>query len=305
MKTIFIAIAAYNEPHLKMMIDNCLENAEYPERISFGIWYHYNDMDPVDFSGYKNIRITYINYEYPLGVGIARLGANTLYENEDYYLQVDGHMLFQHHWDSKLLSHYDRIKEKYDKPIISTYTRWWSFSNGNVNFYSNQDSNNSGVMAIDYENSIREKYVKPKNIQTDWTNKDYIEHHFISAHFLFADKMFMSEIMSDPLILFGGEEVTTAVRAWTRGYRIFTISNPIAWHLNKWDGDMFEKDFRKISPDKPKIGQFYNKENAGKQRAKDILLGNITGYWGAKDIDSLREYEIASGINFQDFYNSI
>jgi hypothetical protein len=160
-------------------------------------------------------------------------------------------------------------------------------------------------MSLDYEGSIREKYIKPKNSPVDWSGIDYFEHYFISAHFLFADKRFISEIMPDPLLLFGGEEVTTSVRAWTRGYKIFTISNPIAWHLNKWDGQMFKKDFRKIPADRPGVKKFYDKEHLGKIRTRDILLGNIVGYWGAKDLDSLNQYQLLSGINFEEIYKNI
>lgn len=306
MKTIFVGIAAYNEPYLNMMLDNCLANAEHPDRVHFGVWSHNNDGMRPDLSMYPNMKIAYLEYDTLLGVGPARLNSLGFYDQEDYYLQVDGHMLFEKDWDTKVINKLEKIRENYPKPLISTYTPWWSTTDGNIKYYKNDSDATSAPMLLDYEGSVREKYPKPKTEYFPWDDLGYKEQHLLSAHFIFTDGSFVTEILPDPLIMFGGEETTTAMRAWTRGYRIFCIKEPIAWHLNKFDGDRYTKDRLWDSRNHGPLYEHYQrKSNLSIQRSKDIMLGKLTGYWGATTLYTLRRYEIESGINFKQLYKDM
>lgn len=307
MKTIFIGVGAYNEPYIQMMIDNCLENAEFPERIHFGLWLHNNSQETFDYGSYENIKCAVLHYDTLLGVPPARLNALGLYADEDYYLQVDGHMLFEKHWDTTLIDKFELIRKDFDKPIITTYTPWWSMTDGSINFYSNVSAASCAPMVLDMESSTKDGYPKPKTEHSDWLDGEvYKEHHFISAHFLFTDPSFIQDVLPDPLIMYSGEEITTAVRAWTRGYRMFCIKNPIAWHLNKFHGDRYSKDRLWDSKNTgPLYDHFMKKNEKGALRSKDILTGKITGYWGAETIELLKGYEEASGLDFKSLYEEI
>ena len=56
----------------------------------------------------------------------------------------------------------------------------------------------------------------------------------IGAAVVFSDINFVYEVTPDPLITFGGEQQTIAIRSWTRGYRMFCIPKNIIWHKNKY-----------------------------------------------------------------------
>jgi hypothetical protein len=306
MKTIFIAVAAYNEPYIDMMVNNCLDNADLPDRVHFGLWLHNNDGVVADVGEKANIKRVQLGYDTLLGVPPARLNAMSLYDGQDYYFQVDGHMLFERHWDSKIINYFEAIKQKAEKPIISTYTPWWSVTNKNINFYSNESNVVCAPMVLDVEQSIKEGYPKPKTEYSPWGGADHKEHHLISAHFLFTSPSFIQDILPDPLIMYSGEELTLAVRAWTRGYRMFCVKSPIAWHLNKGHGDQYEKDRRKDTRNKgPLYEHFVRKNNLGKDRAKSVLTGELLGYWGAESLEDLRRYEVSSGIDFKEIYKKI
>lgn len=307
MKTIFISVGAYNEPYIKLMLDNCLENAEFPDRVHFGLWLHNNDDNDLDLSPYANVKSASLNYDSLLGVPPARLNAMGLYDNEDYYLQVDGHMLFEKHWDTKIIEKFEGIREVFEKPIITTYTPWWSMTDGCVNFYSNESNASCAPMVLDVESSIKEGYPKPKTEYSDWGDDElYKEHYCISAHFLFTLPSFIEDVLPDPLIMYSGEEMSLAVRAWTRGYRIVTIRNPIAWHLNKFHGDKYEKDRLWDSRNSGKLFQhFLRKNQKGMDRAKRILTGDLLGYWGSPTKEALISYEEASGISFEKIYTDL
>ena len=307
MKTIFIGVGAYNEPYIKLMLDNCLENAEFPDRVHFGLWLHNNDESHLDLSTYTNVKSARIEYESLLGVPPARLNAIGLYNDEDYYLQVDGHMLFEKHWDTKLITKFEAIREVFDKPIITTYTPWWSMTDSSVNFYSNDSDTSCAPMVLDVESSIKEGYPKPKTEYSPWVEGEfYKEHHCISAHFLFTLPSFLEEVLPDPLIMYSGEEMSTAVRAWTRGYRMVTIQNPIAWHLNKFHGDRYEKDrlWDPRNSEEP-FKHFLRKNKKGMVRSKKILTGELLGYWGSPTKEALALYEKVSGISFEKIYRDL
>jgi GT2 family glycosyltransferase len=162
-------------------------------------------------------------------------------------------------------------------------------------------------MVLDVESSIAEGYPKPKTEYSPWAEDElYKEHHCISAHFLFTLPSFLEEVLPDPLIMYSGEEMSTAVRAWTRGYRMVTIKNPIAWHLNKFHGDKYEKDrlWDPRNSEEP-FKHFLRKNKKGIARAKKILTGDLLGYWGSPTKEALALYEKASGISFEAIYRDL
>lgn len=53
---------------------------------------------------------------------------------------------------------------------------------------------------------------------------------FISAHFLITVGRFVEDVPYDPRLYCHGEEITLAVRAYTRGYEFFHPSEVIMWH---------------------------------------------------------------------------
>jgi hypothetical protein len=61
-----------------------------------------------------------------LGVGFARLAAFLLYDQEDFVLQIDAHMLFKKHWDTILIERYLQIAAYTQsmKNIITTSLHW-------------------------------------------------------------------------------------------------------------------------------------------------------------------------------------
>ncbi len=303
MKTIYVSIAAYNEPHLDLMLSNCLENAEYPDRVHFGISCHYNDNTRPNLDKYKNVTHSFTDYPALLGLCISRLNSLSFYNGEDYCLQLDAHMLFEKNWDTKLIEAFEIIKKDHEKPIISTYVPWWSMSNGIINNYSNESGATCYPMIIDKERGNAEGYPKTATIPFEWKEEKYKEHFLISGHFLFSEPSIINDVSPDPQIIFGGDEITLALRLWTRGYKIFIIKNPIVWHLNKFDGDLYYKD--RLMDSEVRGKEYYlhgQRSETSLKRIKDILTGKILGYWGAPNIEKLKEFEKIVNLDFNEFY---
>jgi len=309
-ETIFIAIGAYNESFLEQTVRNCIEMAKNPERLTFGIWSHNNDGVVPSFPDLDNVKIITAQYPTLLGVCPSRMAALFLYNNEDYYLQIDAHMLFQKNWDEVLLASYKNIKEKenIELPLITTYVPWWSNDeNNNILHYDSVSKQKSMPMQYDENGHTW----APVPVQTaryvDWSDKEYVEHYGLSAHFLFTDGKFAYEILPDIQMMFFGEEMTTALRAWTRGYRIFCIPDPIVWHYNKdiKISNIYKYDRWMTIGDEKLYMDFEEKQIRSWQRTRDILTGKILGEWGATDKEALDEYTKKANFSFVEFYKKL
>lgn len=302
-KKIFLAIIAYNEPDINQTISNCLENAEHPERISFGVWNHYNN-EKIIVESFPNCRTVNLEYGSLLGVGLPRLSVMSLYDEEDYILQIDAHMLFDKNWDTKILSRYKEIKAHYPDPVITTYTGWWSrLEDGTITNYSPE--NDYKCIKIKIFPELRGNNPHQDADAVDWTDKSFEQHFGFGAAFVFAEPKFFKEILPDPKIMFAGEETTIALRAWTRGYRLFAIPESIVWHKNKGDGVLYKYDRWKTAGEEDLASHFYRKTKISEERVQNILTGNITGYWGAPSTAALAAYEKASGVSFKEIYKHV
>jgi len=304
-KTIFIAIGAYNESFLDQTVRNCIEMAKHPERLRFGIWTVNNDGVTPSFPDLDNVKIITAQYPTLLGVCSSRMGAIFLYRNEDYYLQLDAHMLFQQNWDDILINSYENIslKEQCKSPLITTYVPWWATDeNGNILHYTQDPSWKSYPMKYSEDGYTRAPAPVQETYGIDWSGKEYYEHHGLSAHFMFTRGKFVKEVLPDIDFMFFGEEMTTALRAWTRGYRIFCIPDPIVWHYNKGAGNVYKHDRWNTIGDERLFQDWCEKNDYAHEKARKILTGEITGYWGSPTMTELLAYEEAANISFKDWY---
>ena len=121
---------------------------------------------------------------------------------------------------------------------------------------------------------------------------------------MFTIPDFIKEVGPDPVMIFMGEEHTTALRAWTRGYRTYGIGDIVMWHLNK-DGLVDPEDRINLPIPEHMKTYFFSRNAQAINRSRDILTGKITGYWGAPSKEMLAAYEKASNYNFKKFYNRV
>lgn len=315
---IFISVPSFNEPDLAQTIHNAMAQAKDPGRLNFGILYHDTDNDFIDLSQFENVKFVRTDHDKMLGVGLSRLLTNSLYNNEEYYFQIDAHTIFDTWWDEKLINYYNEIKrsEDTDKVIISQYVpQWYRGDDGIV-----LDKIHAKYTRLPvYLNSSEYSDIPlMSTADVDWsTNKSYYEHYGLSAHFLFTSGNFCQEILPDPQILFYGEEPTLALRAWTRGYRIFCIRHAGIWHKRKVtkDGEdsldnivdnLKENDRVHFSSKDEYLNEtFMIHLHKGLKKTRSILTGEILGYWGAQNLESLEAYEKKANIDFKIFYREM
>jgi len=126
-----------------------------------------------------------------------------------------------------------------------------------------------------------------------------VEAYFVGGAFMFSTSHFYKEIIPDPRINFFGEEHTTPLRAWTNGFRIFSIKENVVWHLGKTkeyfkgigSGD-WKENLNLTSLTLGNMGTYAHHYD-------NVLKGFEYGPLAAKDEESYIDYLKAMGFDYR------
>jgi hypothetical protein len=243
-KTIFIAIPCYRDDDLVETVESAIYNAKNPDRLFFGIGLIYGEDEErywEKLKKFKNVKISLKPISKDnIGLGKQRTDANSFYNKEDYFLQLDSHMKFDPHWDHLLISHLEGIKALGDPmPLITGYPRPYApdeFPNvlGMYPFY-NKKSKEIYFRGKDGFNSV------PSMRPTSYAEPDFKKNGFprhgdrimafseaialapaISPAQIFADGKYIYDVPADPKLRFLEEEQYYSILSYMKGYTFYT-----------------------------------------------------------------------------------
>lgn len=298
---IFVSIAEYRDPELIPTIKDAIEKATNPQNIIFGILSQREDNIENELKKItKNIKFIYYHWKDSLGTCWARNQIQTkLFNDENYYLQLDSHHRFIKNWDSILIDYHRKLTESYAKPIIGGYATSYDPNNSillnrpqRINSYPSFTEKGDLI----FYPSIIENHSELQN------NKQYvIPARFLSGHFIFTSGIFCHECLYDPNLYFRGEELSLSARAYTSGYDFFHPLLTIIWH------EYTRKNKSKHWNDHTKPNGFIitanDRANKAKQKIRYLLgmeKSNINfGRYGLGPNRPLHEYELYAGLNFK------
>ena len=290
-RQIFIPIPALNEKFTEITVKDAYEKADKPENIYFGIFNQKtNSSEFENFSQYKNVKCVNVSYKEPLGLGLARLAAATLLENQDYFLQIDAHTIFAKGWDTHLIEDIELLSRHFEKPLISQSIVWHD-----VNVYLGDDQNYiknfSGDKAypLHQEGEIK-THPDTSREQEEKLFGKFLEHYLCyGGGGLFGRSEFLYEISYNPFVMFDPEQELTALRASTRGYKFFSSDKTVISSLAKDKNTGFTKE---QFPD-DRLYSFNQYSELTKKCANSVLsyyYGERFGFWGAENKEVYNEY---------------
>ena len=224
---IFIQIASYRDPQLLPTIRDCINNADFPKNLVFGICWQRDEKESLEeFANDKRFRVIDVPFEESKGACWARNKIQQLYNSEEYTLQLDSHHRFVKGWDTLLISMIkDLQKRGHKKPLLTGYIP--SFDPDN-----DPQARIQEPWKMDFDRFIPEGAVffLPSTID-EWKDLTApLPARFYSAHFCFTLGVFSNEVQHDPDYYFHGEEISIAARAYTHGYDLFHPHKTVAWH---------------------------------------------------------------------------
>lgn len=220
---IFVSIASYRDPLLYDTITSLLDNQSGLCRITVGVFEQTKLEDSLavkhpELLEKPNIKYKRIDPEYSEGVGWARYLNSLQMGEQDFYYQIDSHMLFDKNWDRELIRDYQDAARIYnnDKIVITA---------------------NCKNFDLDANGAIVKHLVHP--ITTKALFYSFTKDYLLGAHGLwvestptvtdsihiFAGNMFtrsdwVREVGMHPKIFFYGEEQYLVLASFAAGYKI-------------------------------------------------------------------------------------
>lgn len=302
-RTIFISIASYRDPLLWTTVKECVSNAERPDLLRFGI-VDQNDSDAGDdlsrLSFAQHIRYVNIKPRDSRGACWARSIAFGLYDDEDYLLQIDSHMIFDRGWDRILKTQLEELSVNNPKSILSGYP--WAF----------EIENGQAVRKISSQGTLALRLVPETGFADDSpvlsfhplpqsTSQHYYAYE-LAGGFLFTRGSFVDEIPYDPHLYFHGEEQNLTIRAYTHGWDMYHPRTIPLYHLYK-KPERVEGDTPRHWDDKDNQSRqtvWWKFEEASKRRMCQLLYTNtIRGAYGLGSVRSLDDFAAYSGIDYR------
>jgi hypothetical protein len=303
--TIFVSVASYRDKYCSRTLESIYENARAPDAVFVGLCIQ-NDVDDEDcglsnpaLTKYrKQIRTIRLKHYEAKGPTWARYLCASLMDNEDYFMQVDSHTLFEKDWDVKcvnmirelkentesvdvVISHYppnysDHSNDKRDKKLVDTICQSFFNDRGMVSFM--------GAEGVDTK-----KY-------------PYVQTPHIAAGMFFCEGKCLREVPYDPNLpnLFVGEEILHSARVWTAGYDIYTPTELVVYHLytrsdqpHVWDDNKSYNDTDAFNKVKLILG--FDKDG---NKVPEHVRSNIDKY-GLGQKRTLKEYLDFAGIDVE------
>lgn len=292
MANIFIQIASYRDPELLKTLDNIIENAYNPENLRFGIIRQFNKDDNgfddlTKFKTDKRFNILEMEYYQSDGVCKIRKQIQEMYSGEEYTLQLDSHHRFIKNWDRELIDMLSSLREKgVKKPLLTAY----------LPSYEPKDDPKGRVLTpwiLKFDRFSQEGVLHtiPDELPNWRSLKEPYPSRFASGHFIFTTGDFCKLVPYDEDYYFHGEEINIAARAYMAGFDLYHPHRVVAWHeyirngkKRHWD-DLQSWEALEVKSLKK------NQEVFG---IKNMKTNNTL----TKDVRSLREYELYSGVEF-------
>ncbi len=251
---VFIQICSLDDSELSHTIENAVESAKYPERLVFGIYLHYSTdvakqelLDYADkLSSRSSFRLELETFNKAhLGVGRARYKANSMYDDEDYVLQIDSHSWFCQDWDELLIN---LLKEQTNKTILTGYAPAYISRNGI------REPNGKGFLLPIYNNKK-----EPVDWLLNWhaisppSSLKFINTKFC-ANFAFGTKEWGGKGVNKESI-FWSEEPLQTIELEKKGFqfRLPNVDYPLICHL-------YEKDIEGEGGKRSDIGALLTNE---------------------------------------------
>jgi glycosyltransferase involved in cell wall biosynthesis len=246
----------------------------------------------------NQVRYVHVHPEDTLGVCWARSTAFSLYDGEDFLLQIDSHMLFEEAWDDKLLAQHAKLRMRSSKPIISTYPYRFDIVDGVPRPMKNEGRTALVLRPHPEKNLAPDDAVLRFMARHLFTDQPVAGCH-VSAGFLFAAGAFVEEVPYDPYLYFHGEEQSLAVRSFTRGWDIFHPLLIPVYHLYKSEGTAYlTHHWHGESEARRAFRSGYLLERA-KKRLNRLLMGDgLPGAYGLGTARTLAQFHELSGIDY-------
>ena len=304
--SIFISIASYQDPLLVSTIFGAYGNAKNKDDLIFSICDQSDaPININDLSFVNQVRYEHVDPVFAKGPCWARHRAQSFYQGEDYFLQIDSHTQFSPNWDILFQEAFLEIESMgssdnyFAKPIITSYPRSFQVIDFDKGMFElNTGDPHTQVMTY-REDSLFSRGSFSRQIGVPTKSAEITHAYLMAAGCIFTRGSFVDEIPYDPNYYFYGEELSMALRAFTHGFSFFHIPNVPLFHLYTDTSNVPRKLQWDPEDDKNRAIKWHELEQKSLDRLDDLFAGNIEGSMGLGAERSLEDYAVISGIDLK------
>lgn len=301
---IFVSIASYRDKELIKTVKSCLSKAKYPSNIKIGICWQYDEEEDINiFDSNSQIDIEKIYWkDVKSSTNWARsLIQQKLFNNEDFYLQIDSHTMFVQDWDEIFIDMYSKLPT--DKAVISVGPPYYYDLSGEgaLNFLDYEPVElRDGIYCDKFVKKQKLEAVSPGGIMYGFlpATEEELETpmlaRHISAALLFTTNKWVEDTPYDPEMYFSVEEPSITFRTFTNGYDIFNPNKFALFHL-KYRFEERKRHWNTFPPEAvDKVSEIANK------KYRKLMNGEDLGKFGMGKKRSILDWEIYSGVSLKD-----
>lgn len=230
MKTIFVSMATLDDTETVPTIRNMFSAAKFPERIYLGVSCIAENSRGLKKEEKKNnkIKVKYTkikknNWRDIFGTGYGRFTAMSLYDDQDYVLQIDSHTLFSDGWDEYLIDLFEEAKSSldYNKIVLTNYLPRYSYTPQRK--AHNHDSCYSYYVPRELYNGTYPMFLDMPLHEMEQYSKISYEDKFypavkINGHCTFGDKLFAKNNNIYKKAHFYDEEIIQSIELYADGF---------------------------------------------------------------------------------------
>ena len=200
-------------------LHNLIQRAAQPKRLRFGICLQLATDDPPHwgtsaFPDHPHLKCIRFDATESQGACWARRQAESVYDGEDFLLQIDSHMRAVEHWDDLLLTTWRECSDA--RAVLSVYP------NGFQQPCCLQTSTLPVMAAAGFDayGILKLRGISRFQLPEEQPDRP-IPGAFIAGGFLFGPGSIVSDVPYDPDLYFYGEEIAMSARLWTSGFNIY------------------------------------------------------------------------------------
>lgn len=300
--TIFISVAAFCDPLLLHTVEDGVRKAAQPEALVWAVV----DQHPQDrgaalraVTGRSSLRYLQLHPVQSRGVCWARSVVGSLYAGEDYFLQIDSHMLFEPGWDTELIAQLRALRLRSARPIVSIYPYGFDFHHGAPVVTDKFDPAAALVFKVDAAAPMTSEQVTLTFKAVPVSATEAVEGFHVAGGFLFAPGEFAQQLPYDPRLYFHGEEQSLALRAYTHGWDVFHPIRIPLYHHYKPAGQSHDTQHWQPQWESRRDFRFQDLTRAAHERLLDLVdQRRELGIYGLGQVRTLQSFATASGIDY-------
>lgn len=299
--SIFVSIASYSDPVLRFTLERALAAAHDPAGLHFGVVEQCPAAWPrlvMPTGATTRLSLVRIDPVDARGPCWARAIAMSLYDGEDWFLQIDSHMDFDADWDQTLIEQAQALLPGRAGLVLSAYPNPFVFEGEQPVRKPATD----GVLAHVVRGGAQ---FEPGHPVLGFAAHPVasavpLPGFHLGAGCLFAPGTLVQSFPYDPYLYFHGEEQALALRLFTHGWDIFHMPGLPLYHLyNTGEGSGPARPMHwEAGQDGQRSVSWWALEQRSRQRLADLVAGKPLGAYGLGSARSLAAYAAFSGIDY-------